>query len=94
MTSVIAGAGRRPTAPPSAPSRTASVRNCAAMCAPGRAERAAQADLGPAFEYGDDHDVRDPDAADEQRDGAEAERTARWTPWRRRAARSARPTAG
>ena len=40
--------------------------------APRRAERAAQADLAPAL-VGDDHDVRYPDRADEQRDGSEAD---------------------
>jgi hypothetical protein len=43
----------------------------------GGAERGAQADLGAALEHGDDHHVDDPDAADEQRDSAEA-RAAAW----------------
>ena len=42
----------------------------------GGAEGAAQADLGAAFEDGDDHDVGDADRADEQGDGAEAEEQA------------------
>jgi hypothetical protein len=42
----------------------------------GRAEGAAQADLGAALEDGDDHDVGDPDAADEQCDGSQAEEQA------------------
>ena len=37
------------------------------------AQGPAQADLGAAFEDGDDHDVGDADPADEQGDGAEAE---------------------
>ena len=41
--------------------------------AAGGAERSAEADFGAAFEDGDDHDVGDADAADEQGDGAEAE---------------------
>src|SRR6185437_13578124 len=39
----------------------------------GGAQRAAQPDLLTAFQHGDDHDVGDADAADEQGDGAEAE---------------------
>ena len=39
----------------------------------GRAEGPAQADLGAAFEHGDDHDVGDADAADQEGDRAEAE---------------------
>ena len=39
----------------------------------GRAEGAAQADLRAALEHGDDHDVGDADAADEQGHRAEAE---------------------
>src|SRR5262249_16853309 len=42
----------------------------------GSAQGAAQADLGAAFEDGDDHDVGDADGADEQRDRAEAEEQA------------------
>ena len=42
----------------------------------GGAERAAQPDLGAAFEDGDDHDVGDADCADEERDGAEAQEEA------------------
>src|SRR5262249_53861175 len=42
----------------------------------GSAQRAAQPDLGAAFEDGDDHDVGHPDGADEQRDRAEAEEQA------------------
>ena len=38
-----------------------------------RAERAAEADLRPALEDRDHHDVRDPDAADQERDRAEPE---------------------
>jgi len=38
-----------------------------------RAERAAQADLAAALEHRDHHHVRDPDPADEQRDGAKPE---------------------
>ena len=41
--------------------------------APSRAERASQADLAAAFQYGDDHRVGHSDAADEQRDGAETD---------------------
>ena len=44
--------------------------------APGGAEGAAQADLGAAFEDGDDHDVGDADRADQEGDGAEAEEQA------------------
>jgi hypothetical protein len=39
----------------------------------GGAEGAAQPDLLAAFQYRDDHDVGDPDRADQQRDRAEAE---------------------
>ena len=42
----------------------------------GGAERAAQPDLGAAFEDGDDHDVGDADGSDEEGDGAEAEEQA------------------
>src|ERR1700678_2700987 len=38
--------------------------------APGGAERSPQPDLLTAFQHGDDHDVRDPDRADQQGDGA------------------------
>jgi len=41
--------------------------------AAGGAERPAQPDLGATLEDGDDHDVGDPDRADQQRDRAEAE---------------------
>jgi hypothetical protein len=44
--------------------------------ASGGTESAAQADLGTAFEYGDDHEVGDADRADEESDGAEAEASA------------------
>ena len=73
---------------------TASARNWAAMWRPGRAEGAAQADLGAALEDGDHHDVGDADAADQQRDRAEAEEQGGGRGWRPRAARSARPRAG
>jgi hypothetical protein len=39
----------------------------------GGAQSTAQADLGAAFEDGDDHDVGDADRADQQGDRAEAE---------------------
>src|SRR5262249_42973430 len=42
----------------------------------GGAEGTAQADLGAAFQDGDDHDVGDPDAADQQGHRAEAEEQA------------------
>ena len=41
--------------------------------AAGGAQGAAQPDLGAAFQDGDDHDVGDPDRADQQRDRAQAE---------------------
>ena len=41
--------------------------------ASGGAQGAAQPDLGAAFQDGDDHDVGDPDRADQQRDRAQAE---------------------
>jgi hypothetical protein len=41
--------------------------------AAGGAQGAAQPDLLAAFQHGDDHDVGDPDGADQQRDRAEAE---------------------
>src|SRR5262245_7004257 len=43
---------------------------------PGRAEGAAEADLGPSFQDGDDHDVGDSYAPDKQGDRAEAEEQA------------------
>ena len=43
----------------------------------GGAERAAQADFTAALEHRDHHDVRDPDRADQQRDGAQAEQQCR-----------------
>ena len=49
------------------------MRNWGPTWPPGRAERPAQPDLGAPLEHGDDHRVRDPDPADEQRDRAEAE---------------------
>ena len=48
----------------------------AADLAFGRAERAAQPDLGAALEDADQHDVGDADGADEERDGAESEEEA------------------
>ena len=41
------------------------------MCRRVAPRRAAEADLGPALEDGDDHDVGDPDAAHEERDRAQ-----------------------
>src|SRR5260221_1482394 len=61
-----------PAAPPARDSRMASARNWADLAA-GGAERPAQPDLGATLEDGDDHDVGDPDRADQQRDRAEAE---------------------
>jgi signal transduction histidine kinase len=54
----------------------ASDRNWMRMWALGRAQRAAQADLGAAFQHGDDHDVGDADGPDEQGHRAEAEEQA------------------
>jgi hypothetical protein len=39
----------------------------------GSAEGAAESDFAAAFEHGDDHDVGDPDRADQERDGTKAE---------------------
>src|SRR5258708_33141615 len=61
-----------PAAPPARDSRMASARDWADLAA-GGAERPAQPDLGATLEDGDDHDVGDPDRADQQRDRAEAE---------------------
>jgi len=41
--------------------------------APGRPKGTAQPDLPAALQHGDDHDVGDADAADQDRDGAQAE---------------------
>jgi hypothetical protein len=41
-----------------------------------RAERPSEADLGAALQDADDHDVRDPDRAHQERDGAETEEQA------------------
>ena len=65
-----------PTAPPSEGEQDGFGEELDADVAFGGAERAAQPDLGPAFEHGDDHDVGDADGADEQRYGAEAEEQA------------------
>ncbi len=46
------------------------------MLPPGGAEGASQPDLGAALEDRDDHDIRHPDAADEQCDRAEGEEQA------------------
>jgi hypothetical protein len=60
-----------PTAPPSSASVIASQRNCVRIWP--RVARASEPDLRATLEHRDDHDVRHPDGADEQRDGAEAE---------------------
>ena len=62
--------------------------------AAGRAERAAQADLRPALQHRDDHRVGDADAADQQRDRAEAEEQPGQRVVGRRRARRARRTGG
>ena len=64
---------RVPARPPRADRRRASARNCSADVAAAGAQGPAQADLGAAFEDGDDHDVGDADPADQQGDRAQAE---------------------
>ena len=57
-----------PMRPPSSDRVSASTRNWARMSRPTRADRLADADLAGPLADRDQHDVHDPDAADDQRD--------------------------
>ena len=57
--------------PPTRQSTMASMRNCRRMLRAARADGHAQADLARAFGDGDEHDVHDSHAADDQRDGGD-----------------------
>ena len=61
-----------PRAPPVSPSTQASSRNWRRMSEGLAPECLAEADLSDSFGDRDQHDVHDPDAADQQRDGGDA----------------------
>jgi hypothetical protein len=58
-----------PEAPPASASRIASLRNWLRIC-PLVVPSARRSPISEALEHRDDHDVRDPDRADQQRDRA------------------------
>ena len=63
--------------PPIALSVTASIRNCEQDVAAVRADGHADADLARALGHAHEHDVHDPDAADEERDAGDRAEQAR-----------------
>ena len=66
-----------PMKPPTALSVTASIRNCSQDVAPVRADRHADADLARPLRHAHEHDVHDPDAADDERDAGDRARAVR-----------------
>ena len=60
-----------PMTPPTSDMVADSMRNCSRMSLPARAEGFAYADFAGALGDGDQHDVHDDDAADDQRDAGD-----------------------